>query len=458
MKRLFILFSLVFLLTSCEWFRQPEEAPPVTQKVNTYMLELMKEVYLWETHILDTFDIRYEFDEFEFFEKLCYRTEDRWSFLTDDVQSLLEGGEGVETTFGYSLAFGTFSNTGNYFAVIQYVYPQTPATEAGLKRGSIIIEMNGNAITRDNYTDLYYSSSLSLTLGELQDGVIHQTGTVNLTARKQNLNPVIASTVIDNGSQKTGYICYTDFFGNSETLFYPVFQEFKAAGITDLVLDLRYNLGGYLSVAAALVGVVCPSEFLTGNTVLISKTWNDLYQDYWADNNRDDMLHEYFPKFSDVPVNLNLSRIYILTGYNTASASELTICGLDPYMEVIKIGDVTRGKYTAAMIFNPEEDPEIENWGTQAIVYKYANAEGVTDFKNGFSPDYPVEDVLMGEVYSLGDPRENLFKTALSLIGTNAPSSVSLPPTRNISGVNFDRSFSSKMNGLNHHLIDTKKP
>jgi len=224
------------------------------------------------------------------------------------------------------------------------------------------------------------------------------------------------------------------------------------------VVDLRYNLGGYLSVASAFVGVVCPSECLTGNTVLISKTWNDLYQDYWADNNRDDMLYEYFPKFSDVPVNLNLSRIYILTGHNTASASELTICGLDPYMEVIKVGDVTRGKYTAAMIFNPEDDPEIENWGTQAIVYKYANAQGVTDFKDGFTPDYPAEDVLMGEVFPLGDPRENLLKTTLSLIGTGVPATASLPSTRNIPGVIFDRTFVSGKQELSHHLIDTNKP
>jgi len=206
------------------------------------------------------------------------------------------------------------------------------------------------------------------------------------------------------------------------------------------------------------VGVVCPSECLTGNTILISKTWNDLYQDYWADNNRDDMLYEYFPKFSDVPVNLNLQRIYILTGHNTASASELTICGLEPYMEVVKVGDVTRGKYTAAMIFNPEDDPEIENWGTQAIVYKYANAQGVTDFKDGFTPDFPVEDVLIGEVYPLGDPRENLLQTAISLIETGVTPAASLPSTRNTPGVIFNRTFASGKQALSHHLIDNKKP
>ena len=147
-RKLFLLTTLLLLFVSCERQREPdkEEAPLITQQVNKYMLELMEEVYLWEKQIPDTLDVRYEFDEFEFFEKLCYRTEDRWSFITDDVQSLLEGGEGVETTFGYSLAFGTFSNTGNYFAMVQYVYPQTPAAEAGIQRGTIFVEAGGKAI------------------------------------------------------------------------------------------------------------------------------------------------------------------------------------------------------------------------------------------------------------------------------------------------------------------------
>lgn len=455
-KRLFILAPLLFLTISCDWFRDPEkeEAPLLTQKVNQYMLDLMEEVYLWEKHIPDTFDIRYEFDAFDFYEKLCYRTEDRWSFITDDVQTLLEGGEGVETTFGYSLAFGTFSNTGNYFAIIQYVYPQTPASEVGLERGSILVEMNGEPITKDNYRNLFYAPSLQLTLGELKDGAIHKAGNVSLLSRKQSLNPVIAYNIIEDGNRKAGYLCYSDFFGNSQDLFFPVFQEFKSAGVTDVVLDLRYNLGGYLTAARALVGALCPAECLTGNTVLISKSWNDLYQKYWNDNNRNDMLYEYFPKFSETPVNLDLSRLFILTGANTASASELTICGLDPYMEIIKIGDVTRGKYTAAMVFHPEKDPQIENWGTQAIVYKYANALGVTDFKNGFVPDYPAEDMLLENVYPLGHPSESLLARALALMGIHVEAPSQTCALKSVSGFRFDHTFLSKPTGLYNHLID----
>lgn len=457
-NKFYLIPAFLLFLTSCSCNPvdpPKDEAPLLTQKVNKYMLDLMEEVYLWEKHIPDTLDIRYEFDEFDFYEKLCYRYEDRWSFITDDVEALLEGGEGVETTFGYSLALGAFSNSDNYFAIVQYVYPETPAWEAGLTRGSILLQIDGKSITEDNYTDLFYAPSLSLTLGELRDNTIYEAGKVSLKARKQSLNPVIEATIFDNGTQKIGYLCYTDFFGGSEKIFNPIFQEFQARGVTDVVLDLRYNLGGYLSTAKAFVGAICPASCLDGKTTLITKTWNDLYNKYWKDNKRDDKLYEHFPKQSEVPANLDLDRVVVLTGRNTASASELTICGLEPYMQVMKVGGVTRGKYTAAMVFSPDKDPQIKNWGTQAIVYKYANANNITEFKDGFNPDYAVEDVLLGNVKLLGDPTELLLAKALSLLGYQSPAPVPAKEATFVPDVFFNHTLLSRPMGLHNHLIDS---
>ncbi len=445
------------LITACHPGTDPdkEEAPALTQKVNAYMLDIMEEVYLWEQYIPGDLDIRYEFDEKDFFEKLCYRTEDRWSFITDDVQTLLEGSQGVETTFGYSLTFGKFSNTGSMFAVIQYVYPQTPASDAGLKRGDIIVEMNGQSITEENYTNLYYTSSLSLTMGEYKEGYINNLpGTVSLSSRKQSLNPVVAYTLTEDRGHRIGYMCYTDFFGDSESYFLPVLQSFKEWGITDLVLDLRYNLGGYLSTAKILAGALCPASCLNGSTVLVSKHWNELYQNYWTENNRNDMLFEYFPKASDQPVNLNLSHIYILTSYNTASASELTLCGLDPYMEVIQVGLSTRGKYTAAMVFSPEKGTGIENWGTQAIVYRYANSLGVTDFREGFAPDYEEDEVVLGENYPLGDVRERVFAKAISLITGKKAAAAQIQTLTTKPVFTVNPSLASRPAAFHNDLID----
>lgn len=380
------------------------------------MKNTMEEAYLWEEYIPQGLDPLTDDDPTEFFERLCYRQDDRWSYISDDIETDLEGTEGVETTYGYALAWGSFSNTENMFAIVRFVYPDTPASEAGIKRGDIFVKIDGNDITEDNYMDLYYSSHLSITFGEYKSDGIHVGRSLSLTARKQTLNPVVSWNIFKNGAHTAGYLCFTDFTTVAVEEFQSVFAAFKAAGVQDVILDLRYNPGGLLTTASALIGSLCPATCLDGNTLLISKIWNNFYMDYWTNNNRTDQLYTYFPTAEEIPYNLDLSRLYVITGDWTASASELLICGLDPYMDLTTIGSVTRGKYTAAAYFIPEEE-EISNWGACSIIYKYANKLGVTGFKDGFIPDYEVDDVLLGDVLELGNPQELCLEKALSLIG-----------------------------------------
>ena len=122
---------------------------------------------------------------------------------------------------------------------------------------------------------------------------------------------------------------------------------------------------------------------------------------------------------NDNLVKLGLNRLYILTGNGTASASELTITGLKPYMAVKTIGETTYGKYTASITLKPEDfydNPsaysDFKNWGLQPIVIRYANSQGVTDFKNGFIPDIPIDDDVFNTI-PLGDKTEPFLKKAL---------------------------------------------
>lgn len=138
-------------------------------------------------------------------------------------------------------------------------------------------------------------------------------------------------------------------------------------------------------------------------------------------NNITEQLQTTFNK--NVAVNLDLSRVYFLTSQGSASASELTITGLMPYMEVITIGQTTSGKYTASSTFQPtindkgDLDPDIKNWAIQPIIFKYANAAGLTDFKNGLPPNHEVEEVLVAEtVPQLGDMDEPYLAKAIQLI------------------------------------------
>jgi C-terminal processing protease CtpA/Prc len=180
-------------------------------------------------------------------------------------------------------------------------------------------------------------------------------------------------------------------------------------------------------------------------STLVSYQWNDKYQAYWISKDRQDQLGVKFDP--NVPVKLGLSKVYVLTGRGTASASELTICGLEPYMDVIIVGDTTYGKYTASITIKPEDwyDNEsdyagFKNWGMQPIIMRYANSLGVTDFKNGFEPDFRVLDALL-PAYPLGELTEPLLKKAVeNITGTTiaAPKKAELP----IKFVIVDRGFS----------------
>jgi C-terminal processing protease CtpA/Prc len=408
-----------------------EQAPALTQKINSFIKDVMTDVYLWYDKIPD-FDIRYETDSKTYFQKLLF-SEDKWSYITDDITAFENALQGVEKTYGYSLAFGRFVDatgapTSNYFAIVEYVYPNTPAAEAAFIRGDIIIKLNGASITKDNYEDLFTSNSITVTKGILTNNGISTGVTVSLVAEQLNLDPVLIYKIIETDGHKIGYLCYLQYITSyNSTSLYAALQNFRDNQITDLVLDLRYNPGGQTLAAQYLCSSIAPLDIVNSKSTLVSFKWNDKYQNYW-------ILHDYQSQLgvnfdSQVPVKLDLNKVHILTGRGTASASELTICGLEPYMDVTVIGDTTYGKYTASITVKPEswytnasDYDGFKNWGLQPIVLRYANSQGLTNFKNGFIPDFIVDDELM-PAYSLGDLNESLLKKAVEDIIGHAISS-----------------------------------
>ena len=430
------IYALVFfsaLFVSCERALNPnpdgdDKAPRLVQKVNDFVFNFMDDIYLWNAEMPKNIDRKYEKDSKVYFDKLLYKKEDKWSFITDDYEAVSQGGEGVETTFGYSIHNVAYTLPDkNIVFIIQFVYPNTPASKAGLKRGDIIYRVDNTYITDANLQEiwrkLFTASSISLQLAKRTDSGITPDISLNLTAVKMQLSAIIEKKVFEIEGKKIGYLFYSDFFGGSETELSEVFQWFKTQGVNNFVLDLRYNLGGYGYVATHLASIVAPISVVNAEKVLITYQWNASYQKYWEQQKEYDRIRTLFKK--DVPVNLNLNRIYVLTTINTASASEFVITGLEPYMEVIKIGSATRGKYTGAILFQAQYysngkwvvDKEIKNWGIQPIVERYANALGVTDFKEGFKPDYAVTDISNTLIVKqLGDPQEPLLGKALELI------------------------------------------
>jgi carboxyl-terminal processing protease len=399
-------------------------ASATTLKVNGFIKEVMTDVYLWYDK-MPTIDIKYETDSKAYFNKLLY-TDDKWSYITDDAASFVNSLQGIEKTYGYSLAFGRFTNasggfTGNYFAIVEYVYPNTPASKAGFTRGDLIIKLNDGNITSSNYLQLLSGTSISVTKGTLTSSGIATAGSLSLIAEELNLDPVLMYKIIEREGRKIGYLVYLQYISSyDETSLKTALEYFKTNQITDLVLDLRYNPGGYTTAAQYLCSSIAPLSAVDNNSTLVTYQWNNKYQSYWISKQRDDQLGVNFD--SSVPVKLGLSKVYVLTGYGTASASELTITGLSPYMNVTLVGDTTYGKYTASFTILPEDwydnattYSDFKNWGLQPIVIRYANANGVTDFKNGFAPNYKVNDELL-PAYPLGDLTEPLLKKAVETI------------------------------------------
>ena len=423
-KLLLLLLTVTTVITGCKEEPVPEptnndtekdEAPALTQKVNQFIEDVMGDIYLWYDKVPDI-DIRYEFDSKEYFNKLLFE-EDRWSYITEDIEKLENSFEGTETSFGYSLAFGRFSNTDNIFALVEYVYPDTPADQAGLKRGDILIMLDNADITDDTYMELLEGDQITLTLGVLGEGGISDGKKVTMTSKELQLNPVLKTKIIEHEGHKIGYMMYAQFIGDYNFGIDTALQRLKDEQVTDLVIDLRYNPGGGTDAARHLCSSVAPVSVVDAESQLIKYQWNNKYQQYWKSTNDSSQLGVNFKK--RVPVKMGLDKVHILTGTGTASASEFTITGLMPYMTVTTIGETTYGKYTASITMKPEyfyEDEgyyqDFDNWGIQPIVLRYANSMGVTDFKDGFAPDIEIEDDLFAAL-PLGDKNEPLLKAAI---------------------------------------------
>jgi C-terminal processing protease CtpA/Prc len=424
-KRIIFLIILIPVVAiSCIDVPEPEpeeknpKAPALTIAVNEFIEYVMNDVYLWYLTV-PVIDINYETDSKVYFEKLL-NEEDKWSFITDDVKKLEDSFEGIETSFGWSLGFGIFSNTKTIFAVVEYVYPNTPAANAGLKRGDFIFSMNGGDITEANYMDLLNSTSITFSYGQYGDSGISNAKTLNLNALELNLDPVQFTNVIEHGGHKIGYMFYAQFIGNYNSSIDAALQYFLNNQVTDVVLDLRYNPGGTTNAAQHLCSSLAPVNDVIAKKTLVKFQWNDKYQKYWKERNYTDQLGITF--IDNVAHKMGLSKLHVITGKGTASASELTITGLKPYMNITTVGDTTYGKYTASITLkpedfytNPKDYKDFDNWAIQPIILKYANSQGVTDFKDGFVPDILDEDDVFSPI-PLGDKNEALLKRTIEEI------------------------------------------
>jgi carboxyl-terminal processing protease len=195
--------------------------------------------------------------------------------------------------------------------------------------------------------------------------------------------------------KKIGYLMYNAFTNEFDQALNNVFADFAAQGISDLVLDLRYNGGGSVKTATYLSGMIT-GQF--NGQIFYNEQWNSDRQQVYASPG-------LFVNQMDNGTALNtlgLNRVYVLTSPSTASASELVINGLKPYIEVVQIGTATRGKFQASFLLYDAPAPSftrsLANTGHRyamlPLVFKTLNAAGVTDYADGLVPDIELSESL----------------------------------------------------------------
>jgi C-terminal processing protease CtpA/Prc len=211
---------------------------------------------------------------------------------------------------------------------------------------------------------------------------------------------------------------------NYDNQLNAVFAKFKKEGIQNLILDLRYNGGGSLKSAVYLASMI----YTTDTTALFNKnSYNVELEKYILENEGKDAMNEYFAAkieasddaHEEAINSLSLKSIYILTTSGTASASEILINDLKPYMKVTMIGENTYGKYVGSITIkdydrNDKLNPN-HKWALQPIIMKSTNKNGVSDFYNGLTPDIKMEEDITN-LLPFGNTEETLLKAAIEKI------------------------------------------
>lgn len=407
--------------------------------VNSWIYDNMHVYYLWSHKLTES--PNYSLNPEEFFYSILHTYHettnpegDRFSWIEDNYLELQESLSGVVSgEIGFEYIFVKKDEAGTqYYALVLYPKLGTDAEKKGIKRGRWITKVDGQDITPSNYRSLFSGTgSKTLSVADMTlDGATNKyqlTDPVEITVQmheKYAETPVYYDQVFSIGDKKIGYLVYHFFARDNgddsnsyDEQLMKRLSDMQSQGVTEMVLDLRYNGGGAVSSAIALSSALVKNR--SSRNLMITSQYNaiihnELSKKYGANYNKEYFINRVQESNIVIP-SLNLSRLYVLTGEWTASASELVINSLKPYMEVITIGETTYGKNVGSITLFEEDDPN-NKWGLQPIIVKYFNNNGESDYSTGFKPDHEVDEFANLYLYPYGDRNDPLLGKAISLI------------------------------------------
>ncbi len=372
---------------------------------NVWLQAYMNDRYFWAGIAPSPDPSGYDSVE-SYFEALLYpgdgvTSADRWSYITDSESYNRFFGDGM------TLGYGVFVNglEATLPLKLRYVEPLSPAAAAGLRRGDEIVAINGRSaaevVAADDYTMLSPTAEGELLTLEVRQGGLPRT--VQLAAAIYALVPVPVSTVftLPSGS-KAGYLVLKDFVTQAEAPLATAIAEIRQQGATELILDLRYNGGGRVSTANVLASLVAGAS---NNGEVFTRL---RYNAKNAASNTDFVLAN--------GSGAAFSRVIVLTGARTCSASEMLVNGLKPHVQVVTLGGTTCGKPYG---FNP-----VQSCGStfSAVNFETVNALGEGGYVDGISANCGVADDFSGE---LGDATEKLAAAAQGYLSSGVCPAVS---------------------------------
>ncbi|HLT42303.1 MAG TPA: S41 family peptidase [Sphingobacteriaceae bacterium] len=454
---IFTLFIFLFITQACK--KSPEINPYNEEfvKVNSWVTENMRYWYYWNKEIPGNEDLNLNLNPKDFFESILSE-DDRFSWI-DDVDKLNEDLAGVSTTTG--LNFGLVQDGNAVIGYVRYVIPGSSAELANIERGMFFTKVNGKAMTVSNYNSVldphFKGEGFKVQLAELVGNEFKPVKEVQLAASKVNEPSVYFHKIINtNAGKKVGYLFYNRFLNDDTESLFEAFQDFKANEIDDLILDIRYNLGGGIAVSGLLSALIMKD--FDENDVYVEYRYNDNLNEFF-DAEDSDYRKEKFKSVITAKweselatAKLNLGKVYVLATYNSDSASELIINNLRPYMDVVHIGEMTRGKNEGSTTIEDTRNPRQINWAIQPIILKLANADGFGDYDKGLDPTIEVREGY--ELRPFGDLSDPLVKAALSHIGSGMVARSRVTPPGVLNMFKTLKSFDKINNKARPVLVD----
>jgi C-terminal processing protease CtpA/Prc len=394
MKKLVILLSfLILVLGSCKKNVSPATtAETVDQLARDYLYDAMNQYYFWYNLMPAVVKTDYK-DPYTLLDAMMYKTLDRWSFVqTYEEYLAMSQGDFV----GHGISLGLDPN--NQVRIVQ-IYNNSPLYSLGVRRGWIVKQLNGTDLApiflandATAYNNLIGASTAGITNTFLFQTPQGKDSTIVSTKAAFTLNTVLLADTLHLKSGITGHLVFDQFIQPSNDELLTAFTYFSQNNITDLIVDLRYNGGGDISVLTNMASYLAGTAKL--NTPFLQLTFNDKNTSYNTTYN-----------FNSVAFPLSITKLIIITTRETASASEDFINGLKPILDVHTLGDTTNGK-PVGMIGIPYQT----SYMFWPITFSLVNSAGQGGFYKGFAPDKYVPDDF---THDWNDRNEACFKEAI---------------------------------------------